>query len=166
MMVRPIGIILVMILCIAGIAGPVSAFRAEQLDIRIQENGDADVQFVYGLSWFENVVVFLRVVDPAQQLEQELEDYSGKDVVVQAVTGNAATLRIITFASVHTDTGSVTYRTPELQFMDAAAIAQKYWWANIVKVDMRPVHTVVTFPDGYAETFENAATVPVLTHTV
>jgi hypothetical protein len=154
------------VLCIALLAVPAAAFSAERLDILVSENGDADVQFTYRLSWFEHAFVFLRVVDPAAQLEQELESYSGKDVVVQSVSASSATLRISTFAAVRENDGAVIYTTPELQFHDADDIAARHWWAHIVRVDFRPVLTTVTFPDGHTETLVNAAKVPVIVRAV
>jgi hypothetical protein len=153
------------VLCTLLLAVPAAAFSAERLDILVLENGDADVQFTYTLSWFEHVFVFLRVVDPAVQLEQELESYSGKDVVVQSVSASSATLQILAFATVREADGQVTYRTPELQFHDAADIAARHWWAHIVRVDFRPVRTTVTFPDAFTETFVNAAQIPGIVRT-
>jgi hypothetical protein len=163
---RKLGVTLLLILAITVLVGPVTAFRAERLDIRVLPDGNGDVQFDYSLSWFEHVAVFLRVVDPAQQLEQELEAYSGTDVQVQSVTDSSATLRITGYASVTQSSGKTTYTTPELQFHDAKEIAKHYWWAHIVTVDFRPDITTVTFPDGYSETFAHAAKIPVIIRTV
>ena len=157
---RKTGVILLVVLAILALVGPVSAFRAERLDIHVLPGGNADVQFDYSLSWFERVAVFLRVVDPAQQLEQELEAYSGTDVQVQAVTDSSAILHITGYASVTYADGKMIYQTPVLQFHDAKEIARHYWWANIVTVDFRPDITTVTFPDGYSENFAYAAKIP------
>jgi hypothetical protein len=121
---------------------------------------------VYSLSWFDTVFVFLRIVDPARQLEQELETYSGKEVVVQSVTDNSATLRILDYASVHEEDGKKTYKTPSLVFREAGQIAQKYWWANFIAADFRPATTLVTFPDGHEEFFQDAPAIPVITRTI
>ena len=163
---QKLGVTILLVFAIASMAIPVTAFRADRLDIRVLPDGDADVQFTYSLSWFEHIAVFLRVVDPAQQLEQELEAYSGTDVQVQSVTDSSATLRITGYASVTHPAGSTTYRTPELQFDDAKEIARHYWWAHIVTVDFRPDTTTVTFPDGYSETFAHAEKIPVIIRTV
>jgi len=152
------------ILVIIFLATPTTAFSADSLTIIVDGGGSASVTFRYSLSWFEDVVVFLRVADPARELKSALEKYSGEPVNVVAVTEQSASFSIPKFASVTEKDSMKVYTTPELHFEDANLFIQTYWFAPLVHADFSPSVTVIIFPDGYTETFQDIEVLPSRTH--
>jgi hypothetical protein len=144
----------------------VQALTADELDITISENGDADISFSYSLSWIENFAVFLRITDPAAELKSALESNFNKPVQVLSVGNNNAHIIVNNFASVKTNNGQKIYRTPVLSFSEAEATLNSYWFAPLISPDFSPSQTVVIFPDGYRQVFYNELTVPSVTHAV
>ena len=154
--------ILLLVLMMA--ACPVSAFTAKTLDISIQDNTDAVVTFDYELSWYENIVVFARIVDPAAELAQAFRSESSKNVVVTGVNGNQAQIRIEKFASRKASDGVESLNSPSLTFTKARQALDKYWFARFVSPDFSPEVTRVRLPDGYTETFYNVEEIPSVRH--
>jgi len=157
--------ILIGLLLVAGIlAAPAAAFTVNNLVVNIAENGDAEISVDYSLSWVERVVVFMKIAHPEQQLEQALEGYTGKEVQVTSVNPGRTDLFVQDFAGM-TDNGTgITYRTPSMDFIQAEQMIQGYWFSRFVSVDASPEIAVITFPDGYEETFLNVANIPGVIH--
>ncbi len=147
-------------------AGSVQAFTAEELDITVSDNGDADISFSYSLSWLENFAVFLRMADPAAELKSALESNFNKPFQVLSVNGNNAHIIVNNFASMKTKDGQTVYTTPSLSFSEAEATLNSYWFAPLISPDFSPSQTVIIFPDGYRQVFYNELTIPSVSHTV
>jgi hypothetical protein len=158
---------LLCILLLAGcIATPAAAFTADSLDMTIQANGDTEMSFHYTLSWIEHIAVFLRIADPADELKNALEGNSDKTVDVTGVTSDSASFLVYEFTTVRETPESVIYTTPQINFTEAETILQEYWFAPLITTDLSPAVTTVTFPDGYAERFENRIEIPHVTHEI
>jgi len=161
-MTGTIGILLI----IGLLAAPAAAFTFNNLDISIDTDGDADISVDYSLSWIEQIVVFMRIANPADKLEQGLEQYSGKDVQVMSVSSGRTNLMVRDFATVTGSETATTYTTPYLDFSGAGQAISGYWFSKFITVDTSPETAVVRFSDGYAETFSNSYTIPAITHEI
>ena len=159
-----LGVLLCVILILTG--SSVQAFTAEELDISVSENGDADISFSYSLSWLENFAVFLRITDPAAELKSALESNFNKPVNVISVDNNKAHIIVNNFASVKTKDGLTIYTTPSMSFSEAEATLNSYWFAPLISPDFSPSQTVIIFPDGYRQVFYNELNIPSVSHTV
>jgi hypothetical protein len=155
-----IGLVLVITL----LAAPASAFTMNRLDIQVAANGDAEVTADYSLTWVERIVVFMRIADPEQQLETALSQYMGKDVAVISVSQGETVLLIRDFAIVSESDDAVTYTTLSLDFSGAEQALKGYWFSRFVTLDSSPDISMVSFPDGYEETFPDTLIVPSVTH--
>jgi hypothetical protein len=159
-------LIIGLVLVIALLAAPAVAFTLNRLDISVAESGDAEVTADYSLSWMEQLVVFMRIAQPAQQLENALEQYSGKDVVVTSVSIREAQLDIYDFAAVRDTANETIYTTPYLDFSQAEQAARENRLSRFTTIDASPDVSVVSFPDGYQEIFQNNLSIPSITHAV
>jgi len=155
---------MVLVGCLA--VSPVHAFTAKTLDITVQENTDAVIAFDYGLSWFENIAVFMRIADPGTELKKALESSYGKPVLVTKSNGGESEFMVQGFASKEERGGTVTLITPALSFADAEKILNQYWFAPLISPDFSPAVTRVNFPDDYTEEFYNQISIPALRHTL
>ncbi len=140
------------------------AFTAEYLGITIGESGDAHVEFRYRLDWYEHVVVFLRIVDPAEEFRSALEEHSGREVLVERVDAGLASFEVQNFAQVQEADGCISYRTPGISFAKAREALDRYWFAPFISADLSPEETVVSFPDGCVERYQGSETLPPLEH--
>jgi len=158
--------ILGLVLMIALLAAPAAAFTINRLDIAVTDAGDADMTADYSLSWVEQIVVLMRIAQPEQQLQNALEQYSGKEVLVTSVSPGRTVLSIKDFANVQKAGNVTAYTTPSLDFSGAEQAVKGYWFSRFVTVDASPEITGITFPDGYRETVQNSMFIPSITHTV
>ena len=154
-MARTLVYLIIGIAILALCACPAQAFTAKNLDIVVQDNGDATITFNYELSWYENVAVFTRIANPNTELKKALESNYGKSVDVLATTGNQAQVLVHGFASSRIADGSTTITTPALSFRSAEKVLKQYWFAPLISVDFSPEVTRVVFPDGYVEQYYN-----------
>jgi hypothetical protein len=145
---------------------PASAFTMKSLSITVAGNGDAQVDINYDLSFIEQSAVFFRIADPATELQSAFNSASSHPVTVTQVTSSSAQILIPSFASVTTTGGVSTLTTPSLSFERAQKILSSYWFAPLISPDLTPAATTITFPDGYAATFDNQITIPSVTHAV
>lgn len=159
-------LIIGLLLVIGLLAAPAAAFSINRLDIQIADNGDARVNADYTLSWVENLAVFMRLVQPARQLENALEQYSGKDVTVSSVSARNAAFSIEDFASEKQVSGGTAFTTPALDFSVMVKAIRNNRLSRFVNVDPSPQITVVSFPDGYQESFTNSVKIPGIRHVV
>jgi hypothetical protein len=155
-----------LVLTIAMLSTSASAFTMNRLDIQVTGSGDAKVTADYSLSWLEQVVVFMHIAKPAQQLQNVLEQYSGKEAVVTSVSPAEAELVISDFAQVHDAANETMYTTPYLDFSGAAQAVRGFRFSRFVNIDASPDVSVVSFPDGYEETFYNTLVIPSITHVI
>ena len=156
------GCLLVMML----IAAPAGAFTADTLEVGVNEDGSANIAFEYTLSWLERIGVFFRIAEPEQELKAALEGAAGVPVTVTAAESDRAVFSALKFAKVTPGNDGVIYSTPEIDLTGAQKILDDYWFAPLVRADFSPDLTVVRFPDGYEERFNNQSTIPALSHAV
>ena len=142
--------------CLALFIAPAAAMTSESLDITISQDGSADIQFTYRLNWIEYISVYLRMVDPAQELKKALESNFRKPVTVTGIDSGSVHLSVDSFASVTEKDGKTTVRTPGLSFTEGERILRNYWFAPLVSVDLSPAVTTIRFPDGSVATFSDA----------
>ena len=147
-------------------ACPAQAFTAKSLDITVQDNADAIITFGYDLSWFENIAVYSRLVDPAAELAKALNSQFSKNVAVLSVSRNQVQLWVPGFATREENNGIVTFKTPMLSFTNAQNALNRYWFAPFISPDFSPEVTRVSFPDGYSEVFYNQDQIPYLSHDI
>jgi len=156
----------ILVLVLILVTCPVQAFTAKTLDISIQSNTDAAVSFSYDLTWYENIVVYSQIVNPAHELSNAFRSQFGKNVYVTSVSGDQAQFVVENFASGKVTNGAVILKTPSLSFMDAQKVLDRYWFARFVSPDFSPEVTRVSFPDGYSEVFYNQDYIPSISHTI
>ena len=159
-------ILVASLLLMAIIVAPAGAFSADRLQITVNEDASADITFNYTLSWIETIAVFLKITDPAQELKSALEGTLGVPVTVTSAESDLASFSAAEFATITDAAGGKTYSTPGLDFTEAQAVLDGYWFAPLVEADFSPAQTVVWFPDGHEETFSDQSAIPPLSHTV
>lgn len=155
-----------LLLIIFIVSCPVSAFTAKSLDITVHDSLDAAITFEYELTWFENVAVFSRMVDPAAELAKALRSEFKKTVDVTGVSGNQARFLVDGYATRSGKDDLVTLSTPPLSFTRADRALQQYWFAPLISPDFSPAVTRITFPDGYYEEFYNLESIPAVRHSI
>ncbi|MCX6694296.1 MAG: hypothetical protein NT074_07090 [Methanomicrobiales archaeon] len=163
---RAIIAICAFLVTLTAITVPVAALVAGPLDIAVYENGDACITFRYELSFFETFAVYLRIADPSAELKAALEKNFNKPVSVISAGSGMAQFTVFDFASVYRNEEAVTYTTPSLSFAEAARVIDQYWFRPLITLDLSPSVTTVRFPDGYTAQFNDAISIPSLTHTV
>jgi hypothetical protein len=159
---REVGLVLIIALLVA----PAAAFTMNRIDIQVAGNGDAEVTADYPFTWVERIVVFIRIAEPQQELENAISQYSGKDVTVTSVSPGETILSVSDFATVSETGEAVNYTTPFLDFSGAEQAIGGSWVSRFVTVDASPDISVVSFPDGYEESFPDSLVIPSLSHEV
>jgi hypothetical protein len=155
------GVVLVILLALAC---PAQAFTAKTLNIAIKSNGDAYVTFDYELSLIEDAAVFLQVADPGTEIQKVLENnYPGRVYLIRTDSGTSR-FYIIELATMSVQNGTVTMTTPALSFANAERVLNQFWFAPLINPDFSPDTTMVSFPNGYTETFYNQNALPEITH--
>ena len=145
---------------------PVQAFTMKSLTIDIAGNGDAQIAMQYDLSFIEQSEVFLRIADPAAELQSAFRSGSSAPVTVTEATSSSARLTVPSFASVTTTDGKTAITSPAVSFERARAVLNSYWFAPLISPDFSPAVTTVTFPDGYREYFYDQISIPSVAHAV
>ncbi|MBP1928069.1 preprotein translocase subunit SecF [Methanolinea mesophila] len=153
---------LVLIMVAILLVAPGQAFVARELTISLDDQGDAEIQFDYSLSFLENVAIFLRIADPGKELKSALESNLHKNVEIQNVGNTRAEFTVEQFATVREENGEVIMNTPGLSFASAEQALNGYWFAPLVRPDFSPDRTIVRFPDGYQEVFYDSTGIPPL----
>lgn len=157
---RTISCLAAILACLALFIAPAAAMTSESLDITITNDGNADIHFTYRLKWIEYISVYLRLVDPAQELKKALESNFHKPVTVTGVDSGSVHLSVDSFASVTERDGKTTVRTPGLSFAEGERILRTYWFAPLISADLSPSVTTIRFPDGSVATFIDALEIP------
>ncbi|PKL56542.1 MAG: hypothetical protein CVV35_04275 [Methanomicrobiales archaeon HGW-Methanomicrobiales-6] len=159
-------ILVASLLFMAVIVAPAGAFSADHLQITVNEDGSANITFNYTLSWIERVAVFFKITQPEQELKSALESSLGVPVTVISAESDTASFSVTKFAKISDADDGKAYSTPGLDFTEAQAILDSYWFAPLVQADFSPDLTVVRFPGGHEETFSDLSAIPALSHTV
>ncbi len=148
------------LVCMLLVTVPAAAMTSDTLDISIAGDGRADIRFTYSLNWLEYISVYLRMVDPAQELKKALEANFQKPVQVISVDSGSVRLSVDSFATVTQKEGKTTVRTPALSFTEGERILKNYWFAPLVSADLSPAVTTMRFPDGHVAAFDDALEIP------
>lgn len=143
---------------------PAGAFKADLLEISLNDGGGADIDFHYSLSWFEYAAVFLQVVDPAEELQSALSREFKSEVSVQSTSGSSTQLSVEKFANVRESGGKIIMTTPGISFARSQQILDRYWFAPLINPDFSPSVIEMRFPDGFIETWNDVDTIPSVTH--
>ncbi len=145
---------------------PAEAFTADALTIGLSENGDAQIDFEYTLSFLEKVAVFLKIGDPNEELKKALENNMHLPVSVEEVTDSSARFMVSGFATRKEGKNSFSLQTPPLSFAKAEEVLNQYWFASLIQPDFSPGTTTITYPDGYTKTYTDKISIPKTSHTV
>lgn len=152
-------------LCIPALAVmPVHAFTAESLTITLADNGDAEMEMQYELSFPEKIAVFFRFADPAAELKNAFDSHTSAEVTVPKATDSSAVVLIPSFAERSSEGDKITVVTPARSFDRAQLVMDEYWFAPLVAPDFSPGVTTVIFPDGHRDIYYEALTVPSVSH--
>jgi hypothetical protein len=163
--VKKIFIIITGLFLMACAVMPASAFTMKSLNIAIEENGEAQVDMNYDLSFVEQSAVFFQLADPAAQLKSAFDTGGSQHVTVTQVTSSSAHIVIPAFAPVTTTTGEKsTITTPSISFERARNVLNTYWFAPLVSPDFSPAVTTVTFPDGHLVNYYDQISIPSISH--
>lgn len=157
--------LLIACLCVVFLAVmPAQAFTAKTLTITLDENGNAQADMQYDLSFAEQAAIFLHAADPAATLQSALQENLNRPVTVQKADMSSADVTIGSFASLSTSDGTTTMTTPAFSFAAAQKAVQNEWYAPLISADFAPQVTTITFPDGYTSTHYNQIDIPSVSH--
>jgi len=152
-------------LCILAMAViPVQAFTAQSLTITLADNGDAEMDMQYELSFLEQSAVFFKIADPAAELKNAFDSHASAPVTVPEVTDSSAVVLIPSFADAVSTGEKTTMITPALSFERAQQVMDEYWFAPLISPDFSPGVTMVIFPDGHRDIYYDALTIPSVSH--
>ena len=152
-------------LCVIAVL-PAQAFEAKSLTITLAENGDAEIDMQYELTFLEQSAVFLRIADPAAELKKAFDSNSGKPVTVTRATSSSAVVLVPSFARVYAGNGKKTIVTPAVSFERAQDVMNGYWFAPLISPDFSPAVSTVVFPDGHRATFHDVISLPPISRSV
>ncbi len=156
-------VILLLILALAAFtAAPASAIVADSLKITVLENGDANIDVSYTLSWLEKLGVLTKIGDPAIYIRKACNDYGGVATLLHSDMSGVS-LHFKGFA----DIDNTTYTTPVIDFTQAEEILQSYpIISKILTIDLSPTITEIQFPDGITMTYHDQLLIPSTVHTL
>ncbi|MDV0442869.1 hypothetical protein [Methanorbis rubei] len=155
-------LLLLTLVLAAFMAAPASAIVADSLTITVFENGDANADVTYTLSWLEKLGVLTKVGDPAIYIRKACNDYGGTATLIHSDMSGAS-LHLRGFAAVD----NTTYTTPTIDFTEAERILQNYpIISKILDVDLSPTITEIRFPDGAVLTYDDQLLIPSAVHTI
>ena len=149
------GVLLFCLLC----AAPVAAITVKHIDITVAENGDADITADYTMNWMEQAVVYPAALPLATAA-------AGDHAVIHSISPNRAQLTAKNFVSVLHTNGSTVYSTPAFSSGDAQRQLDRFWFANLVTLDLTSGTLTVRFPDGATGDYTGLSSVPSFMHTV
>ena len=150
---------------------PVAAYNVEELHIEILPDGNATVIAGYSLNWGEYIAYSL-ILDRENLAEEAMENALNKDVQVNYITGDEASVTIPSFAKVVETDSAVSYLSPKLPYDKIDDYSEKFdlpLLSNfVVDTDLlTPDKTIITFPDGYSVNYSKpyaGGFVPSITH--
>jgi hypothetical protein len=156
-----VGILLILAVLIT----PGTAFTSKNLDINVDAEGSALISLDYELNIFEDIAVWLNIANPADAIKTAIESNTGRPTEVYSVTGNSAVFRVTQFATTSHADGTITQTTPQISFVQAEEALKGQWFSFLISKDLSPAITTVRFPDGYTQTYTEQLVIPTLTHT-
>jgi hypothetical protein len=159
---------LVAILVLALISMPASAFTAQKVVITVNNEGDANINFNYQLTWMESFV-YSFIPNKEQIVTSALESrFPSKEVDNIQVSRTSTDLIVRKFAKVTTSGGITTYKTPAVSFTMAQTLLNNYpRIARAITPDFSPEETIVRFPgSGDTYTYIGVDRIPKITYTV
>jgi hypothetical protein len=150
---------------------PVMAYSVEELCVEILPDGSATVTAGYSLNWGEYIAYNL-MPNREKMAEEAMENTLKKDVQVNYINSDEASVTIPSFAKVVENDGAVSYISPELPYNKIGDYSGKFDLPllNNFVIDadlLTPDMTTITFPDGYSINYSKPYTggfVPSLTH--
>lgn len=145
---------------------PAQAFTMNSLSISLDPAGNAQINANYDLTFLEQSAVFLKLADPAKELQSAFNSGTSQPVTVTAVTSSSAQILVPGFASVSTKDGKTIMTTPKVSFERAEKVLKTYWFAPLVTADFSPAVTTVTFPDGYRQSYSDQISIPSVAHQI
>jgi hypothetical protein len=142
---------------------PVSAFTANSLEITVDKSGDAIANFRFTLEgMLENAI-------PQSMLQEELMkglSTSSEPPELISMDRSSATIRMKKFADRSDVPTGTEYRTASMNFKKAEIALQNSALSSVVTADFSPSVIKVTFPDNFAQSFDNADVLPSITHII
>lgn len=160
---------LIALFVLALIAIPASAFTAQNLVITIQDNGDANINFHYQLSWIEQII--FPVIPGKEQVVQSAltSKFPSATVENTYVSDTSTSLTVTGFSGISTserEPGTIIYTTPAISFLIAQDFLNNFPYAWAITPDYAPETTIVQFPDGQQYRFTDASGIPSITYSV
>lgn len=147
------------ILCGLLLVTPAAAITVKHLDITVAENGDAYITGDYSMNWMEQAIVY-----PAGL--SILSVNAPKHAVIHSVSPTKVQLTVQKLANVrHTNTSTV-YTTPAFSIGDVTQELDKFWFSDMVTLDLAPGTLTLRFPDGVTVEDADLSSVPAFEHTV
>jgi len=159
---------LVALLVLALISMPATAFTAKKVVITINNDGDANINFNYQLTWMESFV-YSFIPNKEQIVQSALEgNFPSKEVDSIQVSRTSTDLIVRDFAKVTTSGGTTTFKTPTVSFTMAQDLLNNYpRIARAITPDFSPEETIVKFPgSGDTYTYINVDGIPQITYTI
>jgi hypothetical protein len=145
---------------------PASAFTLDNLHISVLNEGQAEITLNYTLSWLEDIAVFFKVVDPAEEIQKTIEQSTGKTSQIEQVTSRSAVFIVEEYVTIEMAEGRITQTTPRLDFTQADQYLKNQWWSILVSQDLSPTTSTVLFSDGFLQTYTEVLEIPAITHTL
>jgi hypothetical protein len=139
---------------------PVQGFTAQNMNITIDQIGNAHVDITYSLNFAESAALFTGIGDPSAKIQNELEYNLGHPVTINTLTGSEMSCDIQNFATVNGN----TYTTQSFTFQSMADKVQKYWFEG--GSNFAPELITIQFPNGYQDTYTNRIDVPADTYII
>jgi hypothetical protein len=165
---------LVLIIASALLVSGASAFDSHDLNIDVQADGSAVINYDYSLSWGESIA-FALFPNKEGILKGGLTDAFGDGAEVLDLSSKGVSFKIPGFAKVISG-NNTAYKTPSLPYDKVESYTKKFSGNNaligayIPESDrLVPDKTTITFPDGFTETYNKPypdGKLPSVTHTV
>lgn len=147
------------ILCGLLLVIPAAAITVHHVDITVAENGDAYITGDYSMNWMEQVVVYPAALSL-------LSVNAPKQAVIHSISPTNVQLTVQNLANVrHTNTSTV-YTTPAFSVGDVTQELDKFWFANMVTLDLASGTLTLRFPDGATVEDTDLSSVPAFGHAV
>lgn len=143
----------------------VQAFSVDSVDITINRNGDATVFMQYQLNPVEKSVYYPvnMLMDTRGLAKDRLEQVFHKTVTIESIDTDFTRFHVAEFAQVK----NKTYISPAFAYPEA----EKLFDENLkgikkaLSVNFIPRLTVITFFDGYSESFSEQGAIKSIIHT-
>jgi len=141
------------------IAQPATALEVRHIDISVSANGDAFITADYRM----NLVEQLAVYPAALPL---IAANSGKKVVIHSVSPQGIVLTAPYLVNVRHIANATLYRTPSCSITDLQRELDKFWFGDLVNLDVTSGSVRITFPDGKIINYTDLTHIPSFEHAV